>query len=164
MILVPSRDTSKNSGKSFDILFFILHYGIFTMVHGAIIVVFFSGMLNSNVLTDGENASESWNFGAGLVWAVLAILISHTVSFFMNYVGKKEYLTVSLNQVMFQPYGRVIVMHFTILAGAFLLTLLGAPIGGLIVLVILKIILDLYSHLNQHRVGKSKAKIDVLAG
>jgi hypothetical protein len=51
---------------------------------------------------------------------------------------------------MFAPYGRVIVLHLTILFGAFVAALLGAPIGVLIILVVLKTAFDLRLHLREH--------------
>jgi hypothetical protein len=51
---------------------------------------------------------------------------------------------------MFAPYGRVVMLHLTILFGAFIIAILGAPIGALIVLVVLKTAFDLRLHLRQH--------------
>jgi len=52
---------------------------------------------------------------------------------------------------MFQPYGRVVIMHLTIMAGGFLGMTLGAPVLGLIVLVMLKTVIDILAHLRQHK-------------
>jgi hypothetical protein len=155
MLLASPDRLSKNSSKFFVIPFFIIHYGIFTMVHGVIIFVFFGGLQNNDGQIENNGFYSLFN-GYSLVWAILALLISHTVSFFINYIGKKEFRSVSVAQLMFQPYGRVIVMHMTILAGAFLLATLGTPVSGLVVLVVLKIILDLYAHLNQHKNRNSR--------
>jgi hypothetical protein len=69
----------------------------------------------------------------------------------VNNVGEGEYLRASPTQLMQQPYGRVIVLHITILAGGFLVTILQSPLVGLVLLVGLKIGLDLRSHLREHR-------------
>ena len=52
---------------------------------------------------------------------------------------------------MTQPYGRLVIMHLTILLGAFVSIFLGTPLGSLLVLVVLKTALDLAFHLRQHR-------------
>jgi hypothetical protein len=51
---------------------------------------------------------------------------------------------------MLQPYGRVVIMHITVLIGGFLLMLLGSPVIGLILLLFLKTFIDITTHLGQH--------------
>ena len=48
-------------------------------------------------------------------------------------------------------YGRVVVLHLTIIFGAMLVAFLGAPIGALLVLVVLKTAFDLGLHLRERR-------------
>ena len=50
---------------------------------------------------------------------------------------------------MFQPYGRIFVLHITIIIGGGLMMLLGSPMIGLLILVLLKIGLDLAGHLRE---------------
>jgi uncharacterized membrane protein len=47
---------------------------------------------------------------------------------------------------MMQPYGRVMVMHFVILGGGFLVMALHSPVPALVVLVLLKIAVDVRAH------------------
>ena len=47
---------------------------------------------------------------------------------------------------MIQPYGRIVLMHVTILIGGFLVMLLHSPAAGLALLVILKMTFDLAGH------------------
>ena len=82
----------------------------------------------------------------------MGLAISHGVSFWTNYVGRREYRTLSPAEVMAQPYGRLVIMHLTIIVGAFVSIFLGTPLGSLLVLVALKTALDLLFHLRQHRV------------
>ena len=99
-------------------------------------------------MTNGLTAGP--DIGALTVGAT-GLAISHGVSFWTNYVGKREYLTLSPGGVMSQPYGRLVVLHVTIIFGGFVSISLGTPIGSLLVLVILKIALDVVFHLRQHR-------------
>jgi len=69
----------------------------------------------------------------------LALAVSHTISFFVNYIGKGEYRQTSLQRLMVQPYTRVIILHITVLIGGFLVMLLGSPVVGLILLIALKL-------------------------
>jgi hypothetical protein len=57
------------------------------------------------------------------------------VSFFWNYVARGEYRRTSPVAQMFAPYGRMAVLHVTIVLGAMPVLLLGSPIGLLLVLV-----------------------------
>lgn len=85
-----------------------------------------------------------------LVWGALALLVSHLASFFLNYIGRREYLTRSVAGQMFAPYARVVVLHLTIIFGGIVIAFLGQPIGALVILVGLKTVLDLALHLREH--------------
>ncbi len=52
---------------------------------------------------------------------------------------------------MFAPYGRLVVLHVTIIFGGLLIGVTGAPAAAIVVLVLLKIALDLGLHLAEHR-------------
>ena len=82
---------------------------------------------------------------------MLALFISHGVSFVQNYLLKGEYATAKPDKLMGNPYGRVVVMHITILIGGFLTMAIGSPAPLLIVLVGLKTILDVSLHNNEHK-------------
>jgi hypothetical protein len=86
------------------------------------------------------------------VWiAALALFLSHGASFLFNYIGRGEYLTASPTRQMGAPYGRVVVLHLTILFGAFAIAILGAPQFALLLLVGLKTAFDLGLHVREHR-------------
>jgi len=85
----------------------------------------------------------------GLV-ALIALLLSHGFSFWTNYIQRKEYHTASPASLIVAPYLRILPMHFAIVIGF----LLQAPVA---VLVAVKIIVDLYSHL-QERNAFTKAQ------
>ena len=83
--------------------------------------------------------------------AVAAIAASHLYSFATNYLGRGEYARANLMPLMQRPYGRIVVMHVTILLGAGLLMVLGSPPPMLLVLIGGKIALDLKLHLGERR-------------
>jgi hypothetical protein len=119
--------------------FFCVHYGLFTLVHGIFIFVMFGGEVEVQSL---------WSIGVG--WAVLDLFVSHGISFAINYIKGGEYKRTNLNKLMQEPYGRVVIMHLTIIGGGFLMTVLQSPVAGLIMLVLIKIVLDLRAHVSQH--------------
>jgi hypothetical protein len=51
---------------------------------------------------------------------------------------------------MFQPYGRLVILHITIIFGAFAVIGLGQPVALVALLVILKTAVDLLFHLREH--------------
>ena len=139
--------------------FFTMHYGLFWVVHGVFVFTFIPAMTGlaapGGLAPQGSLADSFLEFpGVDLpvfAFGVVGLAISHGVSFWMNYLGRGEYRTLSPADVMTQPYGRLVIMHLTILLGAFVSIFLGTPLGSLLVLVVLKTALDLAFHLRQHR-------------
>ncbi len=149
MLLVP-RDTAGWAAKLFLIPFFCVHYGIFTLVHGIFIFVLFGGGLISGTST--MDITSAWHkiINYQLAWGALALLISHGVSLFQNYIGAQEYQQSKLTELMQQPYGRVVILHLTIIFGGFLVMIRGSPAIGLILLVAIKTLIDIRAHLQEH--------------
>lgn len=87
----------------------------------------------------------------GLAWAVVALAASHLFSFFTNFIGRGEFRNVTVPILMFQPYGRIVVMHVAILFGAFLIMAFGSPAWMLVILIIGKTIMDLGLHMLQRQ-------------
>jgi hypothetical protein len=137
--------------KFFLIPFFCVHYGMFTYVHGVLVVAFFGG--NPKNMNGFPTATGFWHVmnEYALGWAILGLVVSHGISYVTNYLGKGEYQRVGINQLMSQPYGRIMVMHFTILIGGFLIMALHSPVAGLLLLVVLKTALDLSSHVGERK-------------
>lgn len=145
MLLVPGTKSGW-AAKLAMISFFCVHYGMFTLVHGIFVFVIFGADFG------GQGTEILWSsiVSYQLPWAALALFISHGFSLFQNYIGLGEYERSNLGGVMLQPYSRVVILHLTIIFGAFFLTILGSPLIGLIILIILKIALDLRAHLQEH--------------
>jgi Family of unknown function (DUF6498) len=154
--------------------FFLIHYGIFWLVHGIFVFALptFLAFGSPACLDLGPQfpffptvptfpepdlgAAACGSAFGDVVWsnvaiAAVALLLSHGASFFLNYIGKGEYKTTPAAKQMFAPYSRVVMLHLTIIFGAFVVAFLGAPIGALLVLVIVKTVFDLRLHLRQHR-------------
>ena len=154
-MLTASSDNAKPAVKVFMIPFFCMHYGIFTLVHGIFVVAMFGTGFAGSVSMD---FGEVWQqvIHNGLFWGTLVLVVSHGLSFFQNYIGKNEYRQVALQTLMSQPYGRVVILHVTIIIGGFLSMMLGSPIAALLFLIILKVALDITTHLREHRKYKAE--------
>ncbi|MBA2381217.1 MAG: hypothetical protein H0V73_03820 [Chloroflexi bacterium] len=155
--------------KAGQVTFFLVHYGLFWFVHGIFVFILPSlTMLGGSGLPAGPTFDPS-PFGLGptgfpiaadhiairpdfrsVAVGAVGLAISHGASFVVNYLGRREYLKVTPARQMFAPYSRLVVLHLTILFGAFLGIVLGSPVGLLIVLVLLKIALDLGLHIREH--------------
>jgi hypothetical protein len=83
--------------------------------------------------------------------SIFSLFVSHGVSFFSNFIGRREYRGRSLNQQMAEPYKRIVIMHITVIAGGFMTLVLGAPEAALLILIALKTSADLRAHLREHR-------------
>jgi hypothetical protein len=106
MIIYSPNDKRQLGAKAFLIPFFCVHYGIFTAVHG-VFVIFMFGMLGG-FIKPGDFTSGPFDiFGImgklQLWWSVLALVISHAVSFAVNYVGNGEYKKSNVVYLMLQP-------------------------------------------------------------
>jgi hypothetical protein len=86
---------------------------------------------------------------AGVTWAAIALFLSHGFSFAWNYVKSGEFRRATIQNLMKQPYARVVVLHVVIIASGFLVLALGMPAVGLVLLVLLKIGVDLNAHLKE---------------
>jgi len=149
MLTARPRDPLSWGLKLFMVPFFIVHYGIFTTVHGVFVMSIFGDAPAKVSQTPAAfyHAVQATGIGA----AALALLLSHGVSFMLNYIGQGQYRTAVLPVLMMRPYGRVMVLHVVILLGGFLVQLAGSPVPALALLVVLKTGLDLGAHLREHQ-------------
>lgn len=144
MALAQGRGASAGS-KLVMIPFFIVHYGIFWFVHGVFVFVLF-----------GERGMRGFQLGQlalvpPTLWGALGLLLlSHGTSFINNYLARQEYQRATLEQLMQQPYSRVLILHVVVLAGGFVVMFLGQPLPALVLLIVLKTGFDLRAHLREH--------------
>ena len=131
--------------------FFCFHYGLFTFVHGIFVVTMLAPREQE---ADGlAGAMALLTSADGLLWGMLGLTASHLFSYVVNFLRGGEWRTPDPMQLMVQPYGRVVVLHLTILGGAFLATALGETAVVLALLVGLKVIVDLRAHWREHGPG-----------
>lgn len=146
--LVRVADIAASVTRVALVPFFIFHYGMFWAVHGIFVFVL------PSFASSAASATPPGSFGAldlgTLVTAAAGLAASHVISFFSNWIGRREYLGVTPQAQMLSVYGRVVVLHVTILGGAALVGLLGTPVAALVLLVVLKTALDLFFHVREH--------------
>ncbi|MFC2163756.1 DUF6498-containing protein [Acidobacteriota bacterium] len=126
------------------VIFFIVHFGMFTLGHGVFVLVLF-----------GKELENVW----GLLPAALCLFVSHGISFFHNFIRNQEYKRVAFQDLFFQPYKRIIIMHITIIVGASASLILNLPSITLVVLIFLKILADVFAHTMEHKKFESRPEV-----
>lgn len=130
------RKPYNSSMKGKTIVFFMIHYGLFALVHGTFVGVLFG---------PADITARAFLIGVG------SLAVSHGISYVKNFIGKSEYERISPADLFIHPYTRVVVLHLVILFGALPAKLLGAPVIAVVLLIGLKTAVDLYIHRKEHR-------------
>ena len=164
MVMAPCdlkelRASSKGIGtKGGLILFFCVHYGMFSAGHLFFIVSLFAVFGDSPATgphwAEWSRGPDSRPWQAGGWWlatAVGGLFISHGVSYWKNFIQRGEYKRVTANRLFLGPYGRIMVMHVTVVGGAFAVLATGSHAAPLSLLVIGKIVLDVVAHVRERR-------------
>lgn len=107
---------------------FILHYGLFTFIHGTLISIIF-----------GQPDMSTLSF----VLSFSLLIISHWYTYRTEFVNTLEYTRVSPADLFIYPYPRIFILHLVIIFGAVPVLLLGAPLVALCILIFLKTYVDL---------------------
>lgn len=135
--------------------FFAFHYGFFCYGHG----VFVFSLLGGGPFRDTGSSSfglidDVWQALKGGLWfGLIALALSHGISFVYNFLFRQEYLKVDPGTLMGAPYGRIVILHVALIFGAFAIAGLGSPVFLVVFLVLLKIGLDLALHLQERVKG-----------
>jgi hypothetical protein len=78
------------------------HYSAFMLVHGIMLAALFGPLVTPR---------------DGLGWFLGAMGAGYLADFLIHFLREGEYRAVSPTQVMIRPYGRLVVVHLTIMAG-----------------------------------------------
>lgn len=138
---------------AFVIPFFTFHYGLFCFVHGAFVVVMGSwknGLGGASLATLDPSPAGLYRLvetlartEPGFGWSLLAIAGWQLLSFFTDWLAKGRFRDTNPVIQMVEPYGRIIVLHLTLFAGAVPVILLGNPLWAIVALAVLKTLFDL---------------------
>ena len=123
--------------------FFVVHYGLFCLVHGTFLIAF------AGFSDPGSMASAPFmdlfgmftfgiNSGLHVDWMIYAIVAFQVLVFLVEFLWRGEWKCATPDKEMMAPYGRIIVLHFGIFAGAAALFLLGQPMIGVLALILFR--------------------------
>jgi hypothetical protein len=127
--------------------FFVVHYGIFCAVHGVMIFVVTDPAGEPRlehllgVVLDRMNG-QTW-----LLWNMILIGAFHGFQFYAHWMFPRAWRHADPQVEMFQPYGRIVVIHVALLGGGFAAQALGQPVVVVAALALLKALFELGSHL-----------------
>ena len=119
---------------------FVRFYAVFWLLHGAIVLF---GLPSE--YPDMAVASPTV-----VATAAVGFVVSHAVSYHVNYLGRREYEHNGPVTLLSEPFHRVIVLHVTIVFVGIPIELAGAPAGSVVLLVALKTYFDLEAHRREH--------------
>ncbi len=147
MALANPRSLRADVAKLWQIPLFVLHFGVFTAIHGLLVLTLFAPQGTPATPAALLDAVRD----AGIWYGVLAIGVSHGSSFVQNYLVSGEFRRATAQQLSGQPYDRLGVLQAAILVAGFLARDVGAPLLALVVLIALKIAVDLSAHGRERR-------------
>jgi hypothetical protein len=140
---IDNKIQSSGCAKLFLIPFFTVHYGMFMLVQGIFIFIFWG----KDLKTEPDIVFNlHLQLGRFFWWSFIILIISHLASFLFRYIYNGEYKKYALSQLMFAPYSRVFIQQFVIIGGAFLLQIFPTNLVFLALLIGLKIIADIAGH------------------
>ena len=109
---------------AFLCVFFVFHYGLFCAVHGTFLMVFVA-MSEGTIADQGPvmmDVPGMFQFGLTsaphVEYFVYAIIAFQALILIWEFFIKGEWKNTTPMAEMFAPYGRIIVLHFAIFAGA----------------------------------------------
>jgi hypothetical protein len=139
--------------------FFVGHFGGFMAAHFMFVYGFF--VREWDTTGPEPSAMEALAGLFGPLWLTLiALAVSHGVSFVVNFIGQREYEGTTVSKLMAAPYKRILVMHLTVIFGGWLVMAFETPAPVLLLLVVLKAAADFRAHAKEHTaapVGQSMA-------
>ncbi len=129
----------------FLIPFFAFHYGLFCFVHGIFVLLMFGGGgLQGAATTVIGEPFEIHKIAQAMIAAqptmipgLWAIGLWQMVQLGL-YLGGGGFRRVDPFSQMFAPYGRIIILHITIMGAGLLVMFLGQPLIGVLLLALLK--------------------------
>jgi hypothetical protein len=162
MICVKPDQPLTWAAKAYFIPFFMVHYGGFATIHGMFVLAMFSGAPVGK-MSPGSLLPAVRDAGVG--YGIAALVLSHGISFVHNFLMGGEFRRTGVTELMMRPYARVMVLHFTILAGGFLVMALHSALPALVVLIALKTGIDLAAHTAERTklAGATRSPLGILA-
>ncbi|OHA47862.1 MAG: hypothetical protein A2806_02365 [Candidatus Terrybacteria bacterium RIFCSPHIGHO2_01_FULL_48_17] len=172
-------------GENLNLFSLLLFYWLETAVIGCYNIMKLAIIKESYAAKAVRNFAASWIIALGLYFIFLMVFTqlipglerefptlkvtlliffsyagSHGVSFWQNFIGKREYKSTTAKEQIKAPAGRLLVLHFAIVIGALVF---GGRLSSTIALrlfITLKTLIDLDAHFKEHAVAAKRSQRD----
>lgn len=125
------------AGKLFLTVFFIVHYGIFCAVHG-LFTVLLAGGSSANPVGLISATAQDRTFQIAIAAIVLVQLVVLVREWWLSGLFRRS----DPGTEMFRPYSRILVLHMTVIIGAWGMMTIGASTWAILVLCAFKTIAE----------------------
>lgn len=129
----PSLNVSAQVQKIIATLFFCIHYGMFTLIHGIFVFAIVSGAFSG---ASSPTSSSIDFFPVLLAWGI------GTALFLLVKTVESTPPPVGIQQLWSRAYQRIVTLQLSIIFGAFLITLFALPSSIAILLVLVNFVLE----------------------
>lgn len=122
--------------------FFAVHYGLFCVGHG----IFAFILAHQLAAAGGPGAPGVWERTLGsadFLWLVAAVVLISLALEIKDWWWPGRWRDASPTLEMFRPYGRIAVLHLTVLGGAWLMARFETPAWTVLLLCLAKLVLEL---------------------
>ncbi len=120
--------------------FFVFHYGMFCFVHGIFLHTFayMHAPQGADFMSPFGLIGAALSSGQHMATFLAAIIALQAYLFARDFIGRGEFRETDPGSEMAKPYGRVVVLHIAIFAGAGAMAVLGQPLLGVLGLILLR--------------------------
>jgi hypothetical protein len=140
----PSR--TKQSGLFF-LFFFLVHYGMFVAIQTELFIQV-SG-IGRSLHRGFFDFFIHWPqyLGKDAYYMLAGFFISYGFSMYRDFIRTRQYRTIPMMLLMFQPYGRIIIQQFTVIFGSLFLSF-GAGKIFILIFAAVKICFEVFVNYN----------------
>ncbi len=136
----------KAIGALYFTAFFLVHYGLFCLVHGTLALLFLAYERGDTGRTDSieqgiADLSLVISTERGFVVGLVVIVAAQAVGL-VQWIVAGGWRTNETTSLMAEPYGRIIALHVTLLGAGFLLASVHSPVVGVFLLALLKTLFE----------------------
>ena len=124
-------------------LFFLVHYGMFVAIQTGLFIQV-SG-IGKQFHLGFFDFFLHWPqyLGKDAYYMLAGFIISYGFSMVWNFLRPGQYRTISMSQLMFQPYGRIFIQQITVILGSMFLVF-GAGKIFILIFAFVKILFEVY--------------------
>ena len=123
--------------------FFTIHYGGFCLAHGIALASLLGGMSSDGMTNENIGATVTGSSFDGLPIILGCIILWQIYMNVFEFFRRQEYLETDAQKEMFAPYGRIIVLHLGVFAGALALVQFGEPMMGVLALILFRVVIGI---------------------